>query len=246
MKDTAIKEESSTSEIKTLPNHIAIIMDGNRRWAKDKNLPAMFGHKEGVQSLKKISRYSDDLGIKYLTVYAFSTENWNRKKDEVDFLMFLVQDALKAEIDELHSENVRIRFIGFINEMPEPLPTVLQSAMEKTKNNTGLNLQVALNYGSRREITHAVKEIAKEVLERKLNAEDITTETITSHLLTKDIPEPDLLIRTGGEFRISNYLLWQSAYSEFYSTNTLWPDFNQKELDKAILEFGNRQRRFGK
>ncbi|MBI2996607.1 MAG: isoprenyl transferase [Candidatus Melainabacteria bacterium] len=246
MKNLLTKKEDTEFKQKIIPKHIAIIMDGNRRWAKSKNLPTMFGHREGVQALKKITRYANDyLGVKYLTVYAFSTENWNRKKDEVDFLMFLVQDALQKEIDELCRRNVRIKFIGFYNELPLPLPEVLNDAMEKTKNNTGINLNVALNYGSRAEIAYAVKEITKKVLANEIKIGNITPELISSKLLTKDIPDPELLIRTGGEQRISNYLLWQCAYTEFYSTETLWPDFNQNELDKAIEEFSRRQRRFG-
>ena len=246
MKNLLPKSENTESVKRIIPNHIAIIMDGNRRWAKDKNLPTMFGHREGVQALKKITRYANDfLGVKYLTVYAFSTENWNRKKDEVDFLMFLVQDALKKEIDEMHAENVRIRFIGFYNELPGNLPKILEDAMELTKNNTGINLNVALNYGSRAEITNAVKEISRKVKADEIKVDDITPELISKNLLTKDIPDPDLLIRTGGEMRISNYLLWQCAYTEFYSTDALWPAFDSNELEKAIDDFNKRQRRFG-
>lgn len=246
MKDLLAKSNTTEEEKRIIPAHIAIIMDGNRRWAKNKNLPSMFGHKEGVQALKKITRYSNDiLGVKYLTVYAFSTENWNRKKEEVDFLMFLVQDALQREIDEMHSENVRIRFVGFYEELPGSLPKILNDAMEKTKNNTGINLNVALNYGSRAEITNVVKEIAKKVKSDELKIEDITPELINANLLTKDVPDPELLIRTGGEMRISNYLLWQCAYTEFYSTEALWPAFDTNELEKAINEFNKRQRRFG-
>ena len=246
MEDILTKNNTTNKEKRVIPAHIAIIMDGNRRWAKNKNLPSMLGHREGVQALKKITRYANDvLGVKYLTVYAFSTENWNRKKDEVDFLMFLVQDALQKEIDELHSENVRIRFIGVLNEVPDPLPKILNAAVEKTKNNTGINLNVALNYGSRAEITNAVKEITKKVISNEIKMDDITPELISKNLLTKDIPDPDLLIRTGGEQRISNYLLWQCAYTEFYSTNALWPAFDSSELEKAINEFNKRQRRFG-
>lgn len=246
MKNPLPELKNKRQENRIVPAHIAIIMDGNRRWAKEKNLPTMFGHKEGVQALKKITRYANDyLGVKYLTVYAFSTENWNRKKEEVDFLMFLVQDALQREIDEMHKENVRIKFIGFISELPSPLPKVLNDAMEKTGNNTGITLNVALNYGSRAEITNTVKEIAKRVMSEEVKLDEITPELISKNLLTKDIPDPELLIRTGGEMRISNYLLWQCAYTEFYSTSLLWPDFNSSELEKAIDEFNNRQRRFG-
>lgn len=245
MKDLLTKLGNKKSIEKVLPNHIAIIMDGNRRWAKSKNLPSIFGHREGVQALKRITRYASDIGIKYLTVYAFSTENWNRKKDEVDFLMYLIQEAIQNEFDEMHQNNVKLNVIGFYEELPIPLPKVLNNAINKTKNNIGLNLQVAINYGSRAEIAHAVKEIAKKIIDKEIKLEDITPELIGANLLTKNIPDPDLLIRTGGEQRISNYLLWQCAYTEFYSTETLWPSFDAKELDKAIEEFNNRQRRFG-
>ena len=246
MKELLPKSENTESLERIIPTHIAIIMDGNRRWAKNKNFPSMFGHREGVQALKKITRYANDfLGVKHLTVYAFSTENWNRKKDEVDFLMFLVQDALQREIDEMHKENVRIRFIGFYDALPAPLPRILIDAMDKTKNNTGINLNVALNYGSRAEISYAVKEIAKKTLSGEIKPDNITPELISENLMTKDIPDPDLLIRTGGEQRISNYLLWQCAYTEFYSTEVLWPAFDTSELEKAINEFNKRQRRFG-
>ena len=245
MKNLLTKSEDTKSIRKLLPNHIAIIMDGNRRWAQSKNLPSMLGHREGVQALKKVTRYASDLGIKYLTVYAFSTENWNRKKDEVDFLMYLIQEAIQNEFEEMHQNNVKLNVIGFYEDLPKPLPKVLNDAIEKTKNNTGLNLQVAINYGSRAEITHAIKEITKKVLANEIKIEDINDETISNTLLTKNIPDPDLLIRTGGEQRISNYLLWQCAYTEFYSTETLWPAFDGNELDKAIEEFNRRQRRYG-
>ncbi len=245
MRSSLPKSENTELSKIVLPNHIAIIMDGNRRWAQSKNVPSMLGHKEGVQALKKITRYANDLGIKYLTVYAFSTENWNRKKDEVEFLMFLIQEAIQNEFDEMHENNVKLSVLGFYEDLPKPLPKVLNDAMEKTKNNTGLNLQVAINYGSRAEIAHAAKEIAKKIKTGEINIEDINPELISKNLLTKNIPDPDLLIRTGGEQRISNYLLWQCAYTELYCTETLWPAFNGSELDKAIEEFNKRQRRFG-
>ena len=245
MKDLLTKKDNTKTSQRVLPVHIAVIMDGNRRWAKNKNLPSMLGHKEGVQALKKITRYANDIGIKYLTVYAFSTENWNRKKDEVEFLMFLIQEAIQNEFNEMHENNVKLSVLGFYEDLPKPLPKVLNDAMEKTKNNTGLKLQVAINYGSRAEIAYAVKEIAKKVQSGEINIEDITPELISANLLTKNIPDPDLLIRTGGEQRISNYLLWQCAYTELYCTETLWPAFDGSELDKAIEEFNKRQRRFG-
>lgn len=246
MKEILKKINHGISKNNVLPLHIAIIMDGNRRWAKSKNLPHIFGHREGVQALKRVTRHAGELGIKYLTVYAFSTENWNREKNEVDFLMYLIQEAIQNEFNETHENNVKINVIGFYKDLPNPLPKVLDNAIEKTKNNTGLNLQVAINYGSRAEIVHAVKEITKKALANELKIEDINLETVSNNLFTKNIPDPDLVIRTGGEQRISNYLLWQCAYTEFYSTETLWPDFNGNEIDKAIEEFNNRQRRFGR
>ena len=220
--------------------HIAIIMDGNRRWAKEKNLPSAMGHKKGVDSLKATMRACDDFGIKYLTVYAFSTENWNRKPEEVNFLMDLLGQTLKNELKEMHENNVIISFIGDTTKLSKNLQKILSNAVETTKNNNGVHLQIAFNYGSRDEIVHAVKEIIK-------NKEtDITEETISKYLYTKDIPDPDLLIRTGGEMRISNYLLWQIAYSEFIVRKEYWPEFNKEKLAECIVEYNNRNRRFGK
>lgn len=221
--------------------HIAIIMDGNRRWAKLKNLPSAMGHKKGVEALKATLRACDDFEIKYLTVYAFSTENWNRKQDEVDFLMDLFCKTLEKETKEMHEKNVVINFIGDLDNLPEKLQTILKSSSELTKNNTGVNLQIAFNYGSRGEIVNAVKNI----VEKGINKEDITEELISKELYTSNIPDPDLLIRTGGEMRVSNYLLWQIAYSEFYVTQKFWPEFDKEALVDAITEFKNRQRRFG-
>ncbi|MBR2526801.1 isoprenyl transferase [bacterium] len=221
--------------------HIAIIMDGNRRWAKLKNLPSAMGHKKGVESLKATLKACDDFGIKYLTVYAFSTENWNRKQEEVDFLMDLFCKTLENETKEMHEKNVVINFIGDLVNLPEKLQNILKSSSELTKNNTGVNLQIAFNYGSRNEIVHAVKSI----LQKGMKSEDITEEVVSKELYTANMPEPDLLIRTGGEMRVSNYLLWQIAYSEFYVTQKFWPEFDKEALEEAILEFKNRQRRFG-
>ena len=223
-------------------NHIAIIMDGNRRWAKEKFLPSAVGHQKGVDSLRSTMRLFDKLGIKYLTVYAFSTENWNRKKEEVEFLMGLLAKTLLNELDEMHAENVKIKFLGDISRLSNNLQEIVQNAENKTKENTGVNLNIAFNYGSRDEITNAVKSIIK----NGYNADEITESVISQNLYTRDIPDPDLLIRTGGEKRISNYLLWQLAYSELYVTEAFWPDFDEKELSKAILEFESRNRRFGK
>ena len=220
--------------------HIAIIMDGNRRWAKERNLPSALGHKKGVEALKKTMRACDDFGIKYLTVYAFSTENWNRKPEEVNFLMDLLGQTLKNELKEMHENNVVISFIGDISKLSDKLQKILNNAVETTKNNTGVNLQIAFNYGSRDEIVHAVRKIIEEGIK------DVTENTISEHLYTNNIPDPDLLIRTGGEMRISNYLLWQIAYSEFIVKNEFWPEFDKESLCDCIIEYKNRNRRFGK
>ena len=221
--------------------HIAIIMDGNRRWAKEKNLPSAMGHKKGVDALKATLRACDDLGIKYLTVYAFSTENWNRKKEEVDFLMELLAITLTNELAEMHSEGVVINFIGDTTKLSPKLQKILANSVETTKNNTGVHLQIAFNYGARDEILHAVKNIVAQ----GLSPDEITEDIISKNLYTKNIPDPDLLIRTGGEKRISNYLLWQIAYSEILVMNEYWPEFGKNSLAKAVEEFHNRQRRFG-
>lgn len=233
-----IKEIVKSTNLK----HIAIIMDGNRRWAKEKHLPSAMGHQKGVDSLRSTMRLFDRFGIKYLTVYAFSTENWNRKKEEVEFLMGLLAKTLLNELDDMHKENIRIRFLGDLTKLSKNLVDIVKNAENKTKDNTGVNLNIAFNYGSRDEITNALKAIIQE----GLKSEDITEDTISNHLYTKDIPDPDLLIRTGGEKRISNYLLWQLAYSEIYVTDAYWPEFDENELSKAIVEFEHRNRRFGK
>ena len=222
--------------------HIAIIMDGNRRWAVSKGLASMFGHKKGVEALKTVLKACHNFGVKYLTVYAFSTENWNRTNAEVDFLMKLLADTIKNEINELDENEVVVRFIGDLTKLPESLRAILDSATEKTKNNTGVNLQIAFNYGGRDEIIHAVKNIVNS----GLRADEITEEIIDANLYTAGIPSPDLLIRTGGEKRISNFLLWQCAYSEIYVTDVFWPDFGENTLAEAIQDFAHRQRRWGK
>lgn len=221
--------------------HIAIIMDGNRRWAKEHHLPSAMGHKKGVDALKNIVKAAHKFGVKYLTLYAFSTENWNRKQEEVDFLMNLLAVTIKNELNELHQNDVKLRFIGDIAGLNEELQKILKDAENTTKNNTGVNLQIAINYGARNEIVNAVKKIAKD----NIPAEKINEETLNSYLYTKNIPDPDLLIRTGGEMRVSNYLLWQIAYAEFYVTKKYWPEFNEEELGKSIKEFAKRQRRYG-
>ena len=222
--------------------HIAIIMDGNRRWAKEKNLPSAMGHKKGVDSLKNILRACNDFSIKYLTVYAFSTENWNRKKEEVEFLMNLVAVTLTNELAEMHKENVQIHFIGDLTKLSDKLQKILANAVDTTKNNTGVVLQIALNYGSRDEIVHAVQKI----VESGVKSDEIDEQLISENLYTAGVPDPDILIRTGGEQRISNYLLWQIAYSEIIIRSEFWPDFDKNSLKDSILEFGKRQRRYGK
>ena len=241
--ETSEKDLETTEIVKqTNLKHIAIIMDGNRRWAKERNLPSAVGHKQGVDALKTTLRACRDFGIKYLTVYAFSTENWNRKKEEVDFLMELLAITLTNELAEMHSEGVVISFIGDISKLSEKLQNILNNSVETTKNNTGVHLQIAFNYGARDEIVNAVKAIATE----GIKPSDITEDTISEHLYTKGIPDPDLLIRTGGEKRRSNYLLWQLAYAEILVTKEYWPEFNRKSLADAVEEFKNRKRRFGK
>ncbi|MBR2386553.1 isoprenyl transferase [bacterium] len=229
--------EEFTNKIK----HVAIIMDGNRRWAKEKKLPTMMGHKKGVEALKKTVIACEKFGVKYLTVYAFSTENWNRTKEEVDFLMNLLAQTITGELLELHKNNVVLNFIGDLEALSQDLQKALKNAHEKTKNNTGVNLQVAINYGGRDEIKNAIKKIVAS----GISEEEITEELISKNLYKGEIPDPDLVIRTGNEKRISNFLLWQIAYSELYVTDIFWPDFDENELKKAIEEFNLRTRRFG-
>ena len=221
--------------------HIAIIMDGNRRWAKEHNLPSAMGHKKGVDALKAALKACHNFGVKYLTVYAFSTENWNRKPEEVDFLMDLLANTIKNEMKELHENGVVINFIGDLSRLNKKLQDILYEAMEYTKNNTGVRLQIAFNYGARDEIVHAVKKL----IDKGVKSQDVTSDIISKELYTSNIPDPDLLIRTGGEMRVSNYLLWQIAYSEIYVTKQYWPEFDEESLAQAIYEFGRRQRRYG-
>ena len=227
-----------------IPAHVAIIMDGNGRWAKAKGLPRTAGHVEGVATVKKITEEATRLGIKYLTLYTFSTENWNRPVEEIEALMNLILVNLEEEI--FMKSNVRFRMIGELESLPKSVQERLKGCIERTSANTGMTMVIALSYSSRWEIARAARLIANEVKDGKLNAEDITEETIGTHLTTDFMPDPDLLIRTGGELRISNYLLWQCAYSEFYFTNQYWPDFNEESLRDAIADYQQRQRRFGK
>ena len=232
-------------DLENMPTHIAIIMDGNGRWAKSRFLPRTAGHKAGVETIRKVVKEADRLGIQYLTLYAFSTENWKRPKLEVDALMNLLVTYLRNEIDELHKNNVKLTAVGDFEKLPEACVKELHSAMDKTKDNTGVHLNLALNYGGRNDIREAVVEIAKEYKEGKISLEDITEERIKKHQSTGEIPDPDLVIRTSGEQRLSNFLLWDIAYSEFYYTDIHWPDFDGEELEKAIYAYQKRDRRFG-
>lgn len=227
-----------------VPQHIAIIMDGNGRWAKSRGLPRIAGHKVGADSLKEIVKVCAEIGVKYLSVYAFSTENWKRPKEEVSFIMGLLAETIEKESESLNKNNVKLRFLGRLNEFSSDLQGKMRASMQKLEKNTGLNLNIMVNYGGRAEIVDAVNEIVES---RKLKVEHrINEEDIQKHLYTADIPDPDLLIRTASEMRISNFLLWQIAYAEIYVTNVFWPDFRRAELLKAIEDFNKRERRFGK
>lgn len=232
-------------ELENVPNHIAIIMDGNGRWAKSKFLPRVAGHKAGVEAIREIVKECSRLNIGYLTLYAFSTENWKRPKIEVDALMNLLVTYLKNEVTELHKNNVKINTLGDISDLPKSCIDELNSAIELTKNNDGVNLNLALNYGSRQDIKNAVIDIVKDCKSGKIDIECIDENTIKDYLGTKYIPDPDLIIRTSGEERLSNFLLWEAAYSEFYFTDIHWPAFKAEDLQKAIHMYQNRERRFG-
>ncbi len=225
--------------------HVALIMDGNRRWAKDRHLPKAAGHGEGVKTLKRLVSFAGEIRLEALTVYAFSTENWNRDKTEVEVLMKLFIQTIHQELDHLHKNNVRLRFIGDLSAFSDGLHQQIQEAMAHTENNTGLSLQIAMNYGSRNEMVQATQALAKQVQEGSLQPEDISETLFSQALYTHNLPDPDLLIRTGGEYRLSNYLLWQSAYAELYITDTLWPDFTPHVFMEALTEFSKRHRRYG-
>ncbi|MGL5329271.1 MAG: isoprenyl transferase [Peptostreptococcaceae bacterium] len=237
--------EKYSIDLNKVPTHIAIIMDGNGRWAKQKFLPRTAGHKAGVETIRKVLIECQNLGIKHLTLYAFSTENWKRPKVEVDTLMNLLATYLKKEIRELHKNNIKITAIGDTDKLPKICTDELDRAYELTKYNTGVNLNLALNYGSRYDIKNAVIDIVKDAKCGKLDIDKIDEDTITNYLSTKSIPDPDLIIRTSGEQRLSNFLMWEAAYSEFYFTDIHWPDFNENQLQKAVYEYQNRDRRFG-
>ena len=232
-------------QINNLPTHIAIIMDGNRRWAKQHNLDAKLGHKKGAQTLENIVRYCNKIGIQYLTVYAFSTENWKRSKEEVGALMLLLQTYLDDFSKRADTENIRIKMLGNREELSAGLLKSIDNAVKRTENNTGITFNVAFNYGGRDEIVKAVRKIANDVKEGIINPNEINEELISNNLYTKNMPDPDLMIRTSGEIRTSNFLPWQLVYSEFYFTDKLWPDFMPEDLDKAIEEFNKRTRKFG-
>lgn len=229
-----------------LPRHVAIIMDGNGRWAKAKGKDRSFGHQEGVVSVRKIMNAVTQLGLKYLTLYTFSTENWNRPEEEVQALMSLLVSAIHRETPDMMKKNVRLTAIGDLSRLREDAYNTLQECIDTTSANTGTTLVLALSYSSRWEITRAARQLAQEVLEQKINPNDITEAMVSDHLTTKNIPDPDLLIRTGGEKRISNFLLWQLSYAEFFFTDVFWPDFREEELYEAILYYQQRERRFGK
>lgn len=228
-----------------IPKHIAIIMDGNGRWAKSRNLPRSMGHKAGVEAVREIVKECNNLGVKYLTLYVFSTENWKRPKDEVSVLMKLLVKYLRKEFNELNENNVVINHIGDIHKLPELCEKELNIAYENTKNNTGLILNLAINYGGRSEITRAFKLMNRDIKNGILKEDDIDDRTISNYLYTKNMPDPDLIIRPSGEQRLSNFLLWQCAYSEFWYSDINWPDFKKSDLHKAIYDYQNRDRRFG-
>ena len=228
-----------------LPVHIAIIMDGNRRWAKEKDLETKQGHKEGAENLKRIAKYANEIGIKYLTVYAFSTENWKRTEEEVGALMFLLKWYLKDLLNSSDLDNVKINVLGDITRLDPGIQKLILKLEDKTKDYTGLKLNIAFNYGGRDEITRAVKSIATSVKNNEISVEDINEDLISNNIYTAGMPDPDLLIRPGGEKRISNFLPWQLSYTEFIFTDKYWPDFNRDDLDEAILEYERRNRKFG-
>ena len=228
-----------------IPGHVAVILDGNGRWAKKRHMPRTYGHKVGSQVVEDMLSVVDDLGVKYFTVYAFSTENWKRSTEEVSTLMGILRTYLKDCVKKSMKNNVRCRVIGRREELSDDIVDSIINLEEKTKNNTGLNFTIAINYGGRDEITRAVRKIAAKVKSGEISCDDITEETISGHLDTCELPDPDLLIRSSGEQRLSNYLPWQLAYTEFYFTDTLWPDFNREEMIKAFEWYNKRERRFG-
>jgi len=240
------KINKNNTIIDSIPKHVAIIMDGNGRWAKERFLPRLAGHREGINSVRDITRICGKIGVEYLTLYTFSKENWKRPPAEVSALMTLLLRTIKKEVKGLHENNVKFNVIGDLEMLPTSTKNGLQEGVTLTSKNTGLNLSLALNYGSRQEIIKAVQFLAREVRDGFLKPEEIDEQLFSSNLYTKVIPDPDLMIRTSGESRLSNFLLWQSAYTEIYMTNIYWPDFREEELMKAIKNYQNRERRYGK
>ncbi|GEB30914.1 MULTISPECIES: isoprenyl transferase [Brevibacillus] len=228
-----------------IPQHVAVIMDGNGRWAKMRNLPRVAGHRAGMKTVKEVVKAADEIGVRYMTMYAFSTENWKRPRDEVDFLMKLPQEFLSTELDELIERDVRIRMLGSKDELPSHTLDALLEAEARTQNNQGLQLCFAMNYGGRDEIVKAVSVLASKVKAGELDPQDLDEEAISRYLYTSDIPDPDLLIRTSGEIRLSNFMLWQLAYTELWFTDVLWPDFTREHFYQAIVEYQGRARRYG-
>ena len=229
----------------SLPQHVAIIMDGNGRWAKSRGLPRTAGHKKGADSLRTVMNACRSAGVRYLTIYAFSSENWKRPNDEIGDLMQLLQHYLRQELDTLHENNIRLRFIGDLGQLDQDIRSSIDDATELTGRNSEFHFTVALSYGSRQEIVRALRRLAGDIAAGKFSADDISEETVSHALDTAGLPEPDLLIRTGGEQRLSNFLLWQSAYTEFYFTPVLWPDFNAAHFMEALQEYARRERRYG-
>ncbi|MCB2341000.1 isoprenyl transferase [Clostridium estertheticum] len=246
LKKNKVMSNEPSLDMSKIPKHIAIIMDGNGRWAKERNLPRALGHKAGVEAIRKIVKECDRLGVKYLTLYAFSTENWNRPIKEVDSLMKLLVEYLKKEVEELNVNDVVVNSIGNISKLPLICREELNNAYEKTKNNKGLILNLALNYGGRSEIVDAVKEISADLINRKISKDQINEELISKYMYTSKMPDPDLIIRPSGELRLSNFLLWQGAYSELWFSDINWPDFHEEQLQSAIMDYQKRDRRFGK
>ncbi len=232
-------------DLTKIPKHIAIIMDGNGRWAQKRSLPRIAGHKAGVESLRDIIKTSSEIGVSHLTLYAFSTENWKRPVEEINGLLDLLVLYLRREVNELHKNNIKIQVIGDILKLTDTAITEIKKAINKTSDNSGLTVNIALNYGSRYEIVNAVKEICKSVIEDTINISDVNENLIENYLYTQNIPDPDLVIRTSGEIRVSNFLLWQIAYSELWFTDILWPDFTGTNLLQAIIDYQKRGRRFG-
>lgn len=232
-------------DLNKIPQHIAIIMDGNGRWAKLRGMPRAMGHRAGVEALREIVKTCNALEVQYLTVYAFSTENWKRPQSEIGILMSLLKEYVRKELGELHANNVRIKVLGNIRQLPEDVQDAVLAACNKTKNNTGLKFNLALNYGGRSELIHAVRSIVEDVQNGRLKAEEINEDIFEDYLYTEGCPDPDLMIRTSGEMRLSNFLLWQAAYSEIVVVDECWPDFNEKSLIEAVRIFQNRERRFG-